>query len=89
LIPGTPQKAEGCRIEPPVSLPSATGTIPAATAAAEPPEDPPGVRVGSQGLRLGPNAEFSVEDPIANSSRFVRPITTAPASRSFATAVAV
>src|SRR5436190_11130099 len=61
---------------------------PAATAAAEPPLDPPGTRVGSCGLRVGPNAEFSVEDPIANSSRFVLPTRTAPASRSRVTAVA-
>ena len=30
-------------VEPPVWLPSASGTIPAATAAAEPLEEPPGV----------------------------------------------
>ena len=36
----------------------------------------------SCGLRVGPNAEFSVEEPIANSSRLVLPTTTAPASRS-------
>ena len=32
--PTTPQKADGWRIDPPVSLPRAQGTIPAATAAA-------------------------------------------------------
>ena len=41
------------RIEPPVSLPMAMGTIPAATAAPEPPLDPPGIRPGSQGLETG------------------------------------
>ena len=40
-----------------------------------PPDEPPGTRDGSWGLRVGPNAEFSVEDPIANSSRFVFPTT--------------
>jgi len=30
-------------------------------------------RVGSHGLRAGPNALCSVEEPIANSSRFVLP----------------
>ena len=40
--PTTPQKLDGCLIEPPVSDPRAQGTIPAATAAAEPPEEPPG-----------------------------------------------
>ena len=34
-------------IEPPTWLPIAAGTIPAATAAAEPEDDPPGVRAGS------------------------------------------
>src|SRR5215211_925676 len=52
----------------------------AATAAAEPPLEPPGTRVGSHGLRDGPNAEFSVEEPIANSSVFVLPSSDRPAS---------
>ena len=30
------------------------GARPAATAAAEPPDEPPGTRVSSQGLRVGP-----------------------------------
>ena len=42
--PTSPQHDAGIRIEPPPSLPCATGTIPAATAAAAPPLDPPGVR---------------------------------------------
>ena len=89
MIPTTPQKDAGWRIEPPVSLPSAAGTMPAATAAAEPPEEPPGVLARRQGLRVGPEHECSVDEPIANSSMFVRPITTAPACSSRATAVAV
>ena len=44
------------RIEPPPSLPWASGTMPAATAAAAPPEEPPGVRSVSHGLRVGPEA---------------------------------
>ena len=56
------------------------GAIPAATAAAEPPLLAAGVRVGSHGLRVGPKAEFSVDEPIANSSRFVLPTMTAPAA---------
>jgi len=52
---------------------------PAASAAALPPEDPPGVRVRSQGLCVGPKAEFSVEEPMANSSQLSRPCRTAPA----------
>ena len=41
-------------IEPVVCVANATGTIPAATAAAEPDDDPPGVRVTSCGLTVGP-----------------------------------
>ena len=41
------------RSDPPVSLPVATGTMRAASAAAEPPDEPPGVRVESHGLRVG------------------------------------
>jgi hypothetical protein len=52
---------------------------PAATAAALPPLLPPGTRLVSCGLRVGPNAEFSVLLPIANSSRLVLPTTMAPA----------
>ena len=43
-----------------MSVPSASAANPAATAAALPPTDPPGTRVVSCGLRVGPNAEFSV-----------------------------
>ena len=42
LTPTMPQKLAGCRTEPPVSEPSAAGTTPAATSAADPPDDPPG-----------------------------------------------
>ena len=87
-MPTTPHRAAGCRIEPPVSEPSASGTNPAATAAAEPPEDPPGTRLTSWGLRVGPVAEVSVEEPMANSSMFVLPTTTAPAARRRDTTVA-
>ncbi len=75
-----PQSAAGCLIDPPVSEPSAHGARPPATAAAEPPEDPPGTRPGSQGLLVGPKAEFSVDEPMANSSMFVLPRRLSPAS---------
>ena len=42
LIPTTPQKLAGCLIEPPVSVPVAPKHKSAATAAAEPPDEPPG-----------------------------------------------
>ena len=43
------------RIEPPPSVPSANGSRPSATAAALPPDEPPLLRVVSNGLRVGPN----------------------------------
>ena len=46
--------AAGWRTEPPVSVPVAAGTSRAATEAAEPPEEPPGTRRVSHGLRAGP-----------------------------------
>src|SRR6476659_5014593 len=78
--PTLPQSDDGCLIDPPVSEPSAHGAMPDDTAEAEPPPDPPGTRVGSHGFLLGPNAEFSVEEPIANSSVFVFPSSCKPAA---------
>ena len=71
-----------------MSEPSAAMHSSAATAAAEPPEEPPGMRDVSHGLRVIWKAEFSVELPIANSSMFNRPNTTAPAAFSFSITVA-
>src|SRR3954464_3343461 len=88
-MPTTPHRAAGWRVEPPVSDPRARGLKPAATAAELPPDDPPGTRVGSCGLRVGPKAEFSVDEPMANSSRLVLPTTTAPAATTRSTTVAV
>ena len=61
LRPTRPHQAAGMRTEPPMSVPSARGTQPAATAAPEPPEDPPGVRLVSQGLRVIPQSGLSVK----------------------------
>ena len=44
----------GARSEPPMCEPSSSGTKPVASAAAEPPDDPPGVRDRSQGLLVVP-----------------------------------
>ena len=41
-MPTMPQKLAGWRIEPPVSVPVAPSAMRAATAAAEPPDEPPG-----------------------------------------------
>ena len=68
------------RIEPPPSLPWATGTMPEATAAAAPPEEPPGVRSRSHGLRVGPNRRASLVGRIPYSGSVVVPTITNPAS---------
>src|SRR5919206_3963577 len=83
-----PHSAAGCLIDPPVSEPSAHGASPADTAAAEPPPEPPGTRSGSHGLRVGPYAEFSVDEPIANSSVLVFPSSVRPAALQRAATVA-
>src|SRR5256886_10114388 len=87
-MPTIPQNDAGWRTEPPVSEPRPAGTAPAATSAAEPPDEPPGTRVLSKGCSARPYAECSVEDPIPNSSQLVFPVISAPAALSLATAVA-
>ena len=54
LKPTTPQNAAGRITEPLVCEPIAPGTMAAATAAAEPLDEPPGVRPGSCGFRVLP-----------------------------------
>jgi hypothetical protein len=75
------QKLAGFRRLPPRSLPSANGSIPAATAAAAPPLDPPAVRERSYGFRVTPKTGLNVWEPAPNSGVFVLPTTIAPASR--------
>ena len=72
----TPQKAAGRSVEPVVWLPSAAGTIPAPTAAADPLLEPPGLLSRFQGFRV---IEGS---PLANWVVTVLPSATAPASLS-------
>jgi hypothetical protein len=80
LKPAIPQKAAGMRIEPPASVPSAIGTAPAATVAAEPALEPPELRAGFQGLRVTPvSGEMPVPFP-PNSGVVVLPMMTVPAS---------
>ncbi|MBA7636658.1 hypothetical protein ES703_44279 [subsurface metagenome] len=67
-------------MDPPVSDPRAITVSPLATAAAEPPLEPPGIDARFQGLRVTWKAEFSVEEPIANSSILVLPTIMASAS---------
>src|SRR5271154_5513437 len=52
--PTMPQNAAGLRNEPPVSEPVHSGTMPVASATAEPPDEPAAERVGSNGLPVAP-----------------------------------
>src|SRR5688572_31317765 len=79
--PTSPQQLAGIRIEPPPSFACAIGTIPAATAAADPPLEPPTVWSRFQGLRVAPYALGSVVGRMPSSGVFVLPIVTSPASR--------
>src|ERR1700675_412218 len=79
-IPTMPQNEAGIRIEQPKSVPCASGTIPVATATADPPEEPAGLNAGFQGLRVTPNTSLKVLAPAPNSGVFVLPSTIAPAA---------
>ena len=65
-------------MEPPPSPPDAMGTMPDATAAAEPPLDPPLVRSISHGLRVGPYNSGSVIPIKPNSGVLVLPMAINP-----------
>jgi hypothetical protein len=73
LKPTMPQQAAGIRIEPAESVPRATSQNPAATVAADPPLEPPGILPLSSGLTTAPKWGFSEVMPYANSCRFVFP----------------
>ena len=66
------------RMEPPPSEACAAGASPAATAAAEPPLDPPAVYCACHGLRVGPNSVGSVVIVSPNSGVLVLPKMTRP-----------
>ena len=87
LSPNRPQHDAGIRIEPPPSFACASGTMPAATAAAAPPLEPPGVSSRFHGLRAGPNAFGSVYGTSPSSGVAVFPNTIAPARRKRSTMV--
>ena len=79
--PYTPQHEAGIRIDPAPSEAPAAAVIPAATAEAEPPLDPPAVRSRFQGLRHGPCASGSEVEWFPNSGELVLPANTTPAAR--------
>ena len=79
--PKLPQNAAGMRTEPAPSVPTESGPMPAATATAVPPDEPPGVLAGFQGLRVMPVSGELVSPLQPNSGVVVLPSSTAPASR--------
>src|SRR6185312_6123681 len=81
LSPTRPQHEAGILIEPPPSVAWAAGTIPAATAAAAPPLEPPEVRDKSHGLRQGPSNTDSVVAASPTSGVLDLPRITRPALR--------
>src|SRR5262245_4524948 len=90
LIPTTPHRAAGQTIDPSVSVPTAIGASPAATAAPEPDDDPPAERSRAWGLRQSPPTALHPEldedeRKFAHSERLVLPRTIAPALRSLDT----
>ena len=79
--PNRPLKPAGPRMEPPPSLPVAIGSRPPATAAAVPPDDPPGVRSWFHGLRVVPCSSVDVQLMPPNSGAVVCAASTAPVAR--------
>src|SRR5690625_2365966 len=81
----------GKRTEPPVSVPKAIGTNPAATATPEPLLEPPGVRatLRSHGFQGVPSCVFVPHPPVANSTVCVFPRIIAPCCCKRCTRVAV
>jgi hypothetical protein len=76
LNPTTPQNDAGRITDPCVCDPTAYGTIPQATAAADPDDDPPGVWLSRCGFLVGAESKY------ANDVVWVFPAISAPLSRS-------
>src|SRR5262249_26082778 len=87
LMPTMPQACAGLTIDPSVSVPTASGASPAATATAEPELDPDGLRPEPCGLTAWPPSvdqplDDWVERKLAHSDRLALPRMTASAARS-------
>src|SRR4029078_6643677 len=87
LPPRCAGTAAGGRIEPPVSVAVAPMQSSAATAEADPPDEPPGTSAVLEpwrrhGVTTGPKHEVSLAEPIANSSLLSLPSITAPSRQS-------
>ena len=80
MIPASPHSAAGPRIEPPVSDPVPPSTMPEATAAPVPDEDPAVKCAGFHALRAGGQGRSKDGPPNANSCVASLPISTVPAS---------
>src|SRR5260370_26276375 len=79
--PTIPQQEAGMRIDPPMSVPIPTVAIPAQTAAALPPLDPPGVMPARQGLFVAGNTGFGVPPAAPRPPKLVSSPPPAPAPR--------
>src|SRR6478736_8720005 len=75
-----PQQVAGLRTEPPVSVPSAAGTMPAASATPEPLDEPPGKWLPPHGFTAGGHGRSNDGPPIANSWVASLPIRMPPAA---------
>src|SRR5690242_1614089 len=84
--PYTPQQCDGMRTDPPMSVPTSKLVSPAATAAAEPPDEPPVMRSSAHGLFVVPNNSLCAWMSADHSGKFVLPNTIAPELLSRATA---
>src|SRR5271168_1695104 len=82
LSPTRLLNAAGTRPEPAVSVPREKLTKPFATATAEPELDPPAMKRSSNTLVHTPYGERTPTRPVANWSRFVLPMSIAPAASS-------
>ena len=81
FMPTRPQLAAGMRMEPRPSLAWASGTMPEAVALAAPPEEPPEMCSGFQGLPQGPSRSDWVTPGMPNSGVLVLPSSTTPLFR--------
>ena len=77
-----PHMEAGLRTEPPVSVPSAAGTMPAASATPEPLEEPPGKWLPPHGFTAGGQGRSNDGPPMANSCVASLPIRMPPAALS-------
>src|SRR5699024_7852148 len=86
--PTIPQAEDGILIDPAVSVPKEAMVASAATAAPEPPLEPPGILFIFQGFLTGPKCGLLFVIPHAYSCKLTFPVITTPAFSNFFTTVA-